>query len=172
LKIQSRMLIFEIDLDNIKINRMTKYLTPEGLKKMKKELDYLRNVKRKEVAEKIKHAVSFGDLSENAAYDEAKDAQGFLEGEIYRLKTVISQAQVIKKEESGKVQIGSIVYLKSENNKKQKFQIVEREEADVMSGKISQESSVGSALLGKSKGKKVRIKIPKGKIEYEILEVE
>ena len=151
---------------------MIKYLTPEGLKKTKKELDYLINVKRKEIAERIKHAASFGDLSENAAYDEAKDAQGFLEREIYRLKSVLSQAQIIKKEKSEKVQIGSIVYVKSENNKKQKFQIVEPEEVDIMNGKISQESPIGSALLNKSKGEKVKIKTPEGKIEYEILEVE
>ncbi|MCP6717975.1 MAG: transcription elongation factor GreA [Patescibacteria group bacterium] len=151
---------------------MTKYLTPEGLKKIKEELDYLKNVKRKEIAERIRHAASFGDLSENAAYDEAKDSQGFLEREIYRLKTILSKAQVIKKKENGKVQIGSIVHLKSENNKKQKFQIVESEESDIIKGKISQESPIGSALLGKSKGKKIKIKTPEGKIEYEIFEVE
>lgn len=151
---------------------MIKYLTPEGLKKIKKELDYLINVKRKEIAERIRHAASFGDLSENAAYDEAKDAQGFLEGKIRRLKTVLSQAQVIKKEKSEKVQIGSIVHIKSENNKERKFQIVGSEEVDIMNGKISQESPIGSALLGKSKGKKIKIKTPEGKIEYEILKVE
>ncbi len=151
---------------------MSKYLTLEGLKKVKKELDYLINVERKEIAKRIRHAASFGDLSENAAYDEAKDAQGFLEEKIRRLKKVLSQAQVIKKEKSGKVQIGSIVYLKSENNKKQKFQIVGSEEVDIMKGRISQESLIGSALLGKSKGEKIKIKTPEGKIEYEILEVE
>jgi len=151
---------------------MTKYLTPEGLKKIKEKMDYLINVKRREVAEKLKHAASFGDLSENAAYDEAKDAQGFLEGEICRLKTVLSQAQLIKKEKNGNVQIGSMVYLKSENNKRQKFQIVESEEVDIINGKISQESPIGSALLGKSKGKKIKIKTPEGKVEYEILKVE
>ncbi len=151
---------------------MTKYLTPEGLKKMKEELDYLKNVKRKEIAERIRHAASFGDLSENAAYDEAKDSQGFLEREIYKLKTVLSKAQVIKKEENGKIQIGSIVHLKLENNEKQKFQIVESEESDIINGKISQESPIGKALFGKSKGKKIKIKTPEGKIEYEILEIE
>ncbi len=162
----------EIDLDNIIINRMTKYLTPEGLKKIKKELDYLINVERREIAERLRHAASFGDLSENAAYDEAKDAQGFLEEKIRRLKRVLSQAQVIKKEKSEKVQIGSIVYVKSENNKKQKFQIVESEEVDIMNGKISQESPIGNALLNKSKGEKIKIKTPEGEIEYEILKVE
>ena len=151
---------------------MIKYLTPEGLKKLKKKLDYLINVKRREIAERIKHAASFGDLSENAAYDEAKDAQGFLEREIYRLKTVLSQAQIIKKVKSEKVQIGSIVHLKSENNKKEKFQIVGSEEVDIMNGKISQKSPIGSALLNKSKGKKIKIKTPEGVIEYEILKIE
>ena len=151
---------------------MTKYLTPEGLKKIKKELDYLINVERREIAERLRHAASFGDLSENAAYDEAKDAQGFLEEKIRRLKRVLSQAQVIKKEKSEKVQIGSIVYVKSENNKKQKFQIVESEEVDIMNGKISQESPIGNALLNKSKGEKIKIKTPEGEIEYEILKVE
>ncbi len=151
---------------------MIKYLTPEGLKKVKKKLDYLINVKRKEIAERIKHAASFGDLSENAAYDEAKDSQGFLEREIYRLKTVLSQVQIIKKGKSEKVQIGSTVYLKSEDNKEQKFQIVGSEEVDIINGKISQKSPIGSALLGKSKGKKIKIKTPEGKIEYEILKIE
>jgi len=149
---------------------MTRYLTYNGLEKLKKELDYLENVKRREVAEKLRHAASFGDLSENAAYDEAKDAQGFVEGRILELKGIISSAKLIEKSNTKEVQIGSVVLLCSDN-KKEEFQIVGPEEADVFNGKISYQSPLGEALLGKAKGSKVSIRIPNGKAEYKVLEI-
>jgi len=92
---------------------MTKYLTKEGLEKLKKELDYLKNIKRKEVSAAIKYAADFGDLKENAAYDEAKDAQGFVEGKILELERAVAQAHVIEAINNGKIQIGSIVSIRS-----------------------------------------------------------
>ena len=149
---------------------MTKYLTHEGLEKLKKELDYLKNVKRKEVSEKISFSASFGDLKENAAYDTAKEEQGFVEGRIKELEQVLNQAKVLKKNGAGTVQLGSVV-LVSCHNKKEKFQIVEPEEADIDKGKISYKSPLGGVLFGKRKGAKVDIDAPDGKIGYQIIEI-
>lgn len=149
---------------------MEKYFTEEGLKNLKKELDYLETDKRREVAEKLKHAISFGDLRENAAYDEARDEQGFLEGRISDLKKNIASAKLIKKEETGKVQIGSTVALLSAGQK-EKFQIVGPEEANISLGKISHQSPLGKLLLEKSVGDKVVIKNTEIGIEYEIIDI-
>ena len=149
---------------------MTKYLTVEGLAKLKKELDYLKNVKRKEVSEKISFSASFGDLKENAAYDTAKEEQGFVEGRIAELEEVINQAEILKKNVAGTIQLGSVV-LVSSHNKKEKFQIVEPEEADIDRGKISYKSPLGEVLLGKRRGAKIEIEAPDGRIGYQIVEV-
>jgi transcription elongation factor GreA len=149
---------------------MTKYLTAEGLAKLKKELDYLKNTKRKEVSEQISFSASFGDLKENAAYDTAKEEQGFVEGRIAELEQVLNQAKVLKKNAAGSVQLGSVV-LVSSHNKKEKFQIVEPEEADIDTGKISYKSPLGGILLGKKKGAKVEIDAPGGRIGYQIVEI-
>ncbi|MFA4998963.1 MAG: transcription elongation factor GreA [Candidatus Paceibacterota bacterium] len=147
---------------------MTEYLTPDGLEKLKKELDYLKNVKRKEVAEKLNYTASFGDLSENAAYDEAKDAQGFLEGRISELGEIISNASVVEKKNTKEVQVGSTVLL-SFGSQKEKFQIVGPEGADILNGKISYQSPLGQGVLGKGKGSKVFIQTPESRIEYRII---
>jgi len=149
---------------------MVKYLTPEGLAKLKRELYDLKTIKRKEIAARLKHAASFGDLSENAAYHEAKEAQGFLEGRIKELSKIISQSKIIQNKDSDRVQLGSTVLLFS-SNKKQEFQIVNPEEADIFHGKISNQSPLGKTLLGKSKGDKIRIENSQGKTEYEIIEI-
>jgi len=149
---------------------MTKYLTAEGLAKLKKELEYLKNVKRKEVSEQISFSASFGDLKENAAYDTAKEEQGFIEGRIAELEEVLNQAKILKKNGAGTVQLGSIV-LVSSHNKKEKFQIVEPEETDIDRGKISYKSPLGEVLLGKKRGARVEIEAPDGKIGYQIVEV-
>lgn len=147
-----------------------KKLTKEKLEELKKELENLETVERKKVAERLKHAASFGDLKENAAYHEAKEAQGFLEGRILELKKIISQAKVIEKKESDRVEIGSIVILKIDK-KTEKFQIVEPEEADPLKGKISYCSPLGELILGKKKGAKIELKTDKGKEKYEILKI-
>jgi len=150
---------------------MVKYLTQEGLEKLKKELNYLKEVKRKEIAERLRYTASFGDLTENFAYQQAKEDQAFLEGRILELEAIIRQAKVIEKKEVGKVQIGSMVIVSSDN-KKEKFQIVESEEANPLEGKISFQSPLGKALLGKSVGDVIKIKTLEGESQYKILKIE
>lgn len=154
----------------IKYNFMTEYLTPEGLEKLKKELAHLEKAGRSEAAEKLKHAVSFGDLSENAAYDEARESQNLLESKISELKGIISSAKIIEKNQTGKVRIGSAVSVFC-LGKKEEYQIVGSEEVDVLKGKISNQSPLGRALLGKAKGEKALLKIADGQVEYKILEI-
>ena len=149
---------------------MENYLTPGGLEKFKKELDYLEKTKRRELAEKLRYAISFGDLKENAAYHEAKDAQAFLEGRILELKHIIAAARVLEKNTSGAVGIGSTVILHS-RNAQDEFVIVDPQEADVISGKISYQSPLGAKLMAKSKGERVSLKTSSATIEYTILEV-
>ena len=150
---------------------MDKYLTKEGLEKLKKELDYLVNTKRKEVAEKMKKAVSFGDLSENAEYDAAREELGFMEKRIKELKETVAQAKIVESKNSGKVEIGSTVFISS-NNGKQKFQVVSPEEADIIQEKISFESPLGKALMDKQKGDKVVLDTPGGQTEYKVIKIE
>ena len=150
---------------------MTKYLTREGLEKLKKELGHLKNVERKEVIKRISHAASHGDLKENAGYHAAREDQAFIEDKIKRLTKTIEQAEVIQKNEGGKIQIGSIVYLESKSGK-DKYQIVEPEEADILTGKISLKSPLGQALLNKKEGDLVNFNAPGGTKEYKIAEVE
>lgn len=157
---------------------MPKYLTKESLEKFKKELDYLKTEKRKEIGEKLKVAISFGDLSENAAYQQAKEEQSFLEGRILELEQLIKNAEIIEKNHhTGWVQVGSDVYLNNLAEKKkffkkpEKFQIVGATEADPLAGKISSESPLGKALLNKPKGAIVEIETPRGKVRYKIAKI-
>ncbi|PIP25195.1 MAG: transcription elongation factor GreA [Candidatus Nealsonbacteria bacterium CG23_combo_of_CG06-09_8_20_14_all_36_12] len=151
---------------------MEKYLTQEGLGKLKKELEYLKTTKRKEIAERLERAISFGDLTENAAYQEAKEAQAFLEGRILELEDIIRNAVLISNQKKKEfVQIGSIVEVKSQG-KKEKFQIVGSEEARPLEGKISYNSPLGKALLNRKKGEKFQVQTPETKREYKILKIE
>ena len=147
-----------------------KYLTKEGFVKLKEELVRLERVGRKEVAEKLKQAVSFGDISENAAYDAAREAYSMLESRISELKGIIANVKIIKKGGKQEVQIGSTVLLATGNGK-EKFFIVGPEEADVLKGKISYQSPLGKLLLGKKKGEIVKMEPPSAKVEYKILEI-
>ena len=150
----------------------SKYLTQEGLDKLKKELEYLKKEGRIEVAEELKEAISFGDLSENAAYDEAKDNQAAVEGKILDLERLISSAIVIKDNENkGWVQIGSYVTIK-QGNDEERYHVVGEEEANPMEGMISFKSPLGVALMNKPKGAEVEIKTPKGSLKYKILKIE
>ena len=157
---------------------MSKYLTPEDLEKIKKELDYLKKVKRKEIAQKLKEAIAMGDLTENAAYQETKDAQGFLEGKILELENLIGEAKLVEKIDGAHwVQIGSTVILASQKQTKsslptEKYKIVGTGQADPFKGEISMESPLGKALLDKPEGAVVEIKTPIGKIKYKILKIE
>lgn len=144
--------------------------TPEGLEKLKKELEYLKTTKRREIAQRLKEAIAFGDLTENAAYHEAKESQGFLEGRILELQHNIKGAKVIQKNSSGVVSVGAWVSLEIDDEK-QKYEIVGPNEADSIQGKISDASPLGKALIGKRTGERGELKTPTGITKYKILEI-
>ena len=149
-------------------------LTPAGLKKLEDELEQLKSVKRREVAERIKLAISYGDISENSEYEDAKNEQAFVEGRIITLEKMLRNARVIHEEEvdTQVVSIGSTVKVRDvEFNEDIEYVIVGSAESDPLENKISNESPVGKSLLGKRVGSKVEIQVPAGKIEYEILEI-
>jgi len=149
-----------------------KYLTQEGLDKLKKELEYLKKEGRIEVSEQLKEAISFGDLSENAAYDEAKDNQAMLEGRIAEMERLINSAKVIEENgNKGWVQVGSYVTI-SEGGSEDKYHIVGEEEANPIENRISFKSPLGQALMNKPKGAEVKIQTPKGSLVYKILKIE
>jgi transcription elongation factor GreA len=143
-------------------------LTKEGLDKLAAELEELRTVRRAEVAERIKYAKDFGDISENAEYEAAKNEQGMLEGRILTLEMMVRNAVIIEQAEvGGVVQVGSTVEVKDEYGT-QAFTIVGPAEVDVTSGRISMESPVGKALLGRRIGEKVQVQSPGGLRELKV----
>ena len=138
-------------------------ITKEGLAKLKDELAHFKSVRRKEVAERLKEAISYGDLSENSEYEEAKNEQAFIEGRILELEKMISNAQIItegKKSTDATVQIGTTVTVQNltDNDDPEIYTIVGSTEADPAESKISNESPIGSALLGKSKNDIIKVK--------------
>jgi len=145
-------------------------LTPEGLRKLEEELDFLKSVKRKEVAERIKQAKEFGDLAENSEYEDAKNEQAFTEGRILTLEAMLRNARVIDNHEvrSDVVSIGSTLKLVDEEGEELTFTIVGSPEADPAHDKISNESPVGRAVLGRRKGETVTVQAPAGTIKYTI----
>ena len=150
-------------------------LSPEGLQQLQEELDYLRNVKRKEVAERLKEARSYGDLSENSEYDDARNEQAFVEGRIAMLENTLRNAVIMDdaedEAEAGKIRLGSTVVLKDlEYGDLLEYTIVGTVEADPAKNKISNESPVGKAIIGKTKGEVVVVEAPAGQIEYEIVD--
>ncbi len=153
------------------------YVTEEGREALEKELDYLKVVRRKEVAEKIKVALSFGDLSENSEYDEAKNDQAILEARIADLEVMLNNAKVIEKTEqdADKVHIGSNVSVSFKradgSEATREFSIVGSNEANPRLGKISDESAVGKALVGAKLGDSVEVETPGGIVVYTILSV-
>jgi transcription elongation factor GreA len=149
-------------------------LTYEGIKKLEEELEHLKTVKRKEVTQKIKTALSFGDLSENSEYDEAKNEQAFVEGRIATLENMLKNAKIIDEDDikTDFVSIGSIVKVKDlEFGDELEFTIVGSAEADPMKMKISNEAPIGRGLLGRKVGEKAEIQVPDGTITYEVLEI-
>lgn len=148
-------------------------LTPEGKEKLEKELHYLENEKRAEVGERIKVAREFGDISENSEYDDAKNEQGMTEARIAEITRILSEATVVNTpKRSSKVNIGSVVTVDM-NGKERVFTIVGAAESDVAAGKISNESPVGSALLGHKKGDEITTTGPTGReISLTILKIE
>ncbi len=147
-------------------------ISQEGYEKLKNEFDHLTNVKRRKIAVRIQTAKDMGDLSENAEYSEAKDAQAFNEGRIAEITRMLKNLTVVKNGKSnGKVVMGSKVTVICDSKEKI-YTIVSFNEADPMDGKISNESPLGQSFLDKKKGDKVNVQIPKGEMEYEILKVE
>lgn len=149
-------------------------LTYEGLKKLEDELEYLKTVKRREIAERIKVAREFGDISENAEYDEAKNEQAFTEGRIVEIEHKLKIAKVIDEDDinTDTVGIGATIKVKDiEFNEELEYIIVGSAEANPMKNKISNESPVGAALLGKKIGDIVSVEVPDGDISFEILDI-
>ena len=147
-------------------------LTYEGVKKLEDELEFLKTVKRKEITEKIKVALGYGDLSENSEYDEAKNEQAFTEGRILQLENMLKNAVVVDESEisTDLVTVGSVVKVKDfEFDEEVEYIIVGSAEADPMSYKISNESPVGAALLGKKVGDTVEVIVPGGTNKFEVL---
>ncbi len=147
-------------------------ITREGYNKLKEELDYLSTVRRKEIAERIERAKELGDLSENAEYSEAKDAQALNEGRILELGAILKNVTVVDSvvDKKGKIDMGSKVKVSVEG-KEREYIIVSFNEADPLGGKISNESPLGMAFLGKKKGDEVLVETPRGEFKYKILDV-
>jgi len=145
-------------------------VTKDGLKKLQEELKNLTTVRRKEVSGRLKEAISYGDLSENSEYEEAKNEQAFIEGRILELENQIKNAQVVKGSHAKTVQIGSQVVLKKVGSTTQEtYTIVGTTEADPFEKKISNESPIGHAIMELKKGDKVTVDTPSGKQRYEIV---
>jgi transcription elongation factor GreA len=150
------------------------YYTKEGLQKLKDEAEHLMNVERPKISQQIAEARDKGDLSENAEYDAAKEAQGLLELKISKLQENIRNARIIdeSKMDTSKVLLLSKVKIKNlKNNAEMKYTVVPESEADLKNGKISVSSPIAKGLLGKKVGDKVEIKVPAGVIPFEIIEI-
>jgi transcription elongation factor GreA len=153
------------------VNTKPSYLSREGLEKLRLELQAMTNVRRAEVAARIHDAKEHGDLSENAEYEDAKNEQAFVEGRIQTLEALIKNATIIDEHHStDHVQIGSTVSVDSTDGA-EVFTIVGSAEASPRDGKISNESPVGRALLGKKKGEKVLVRVPAGDFTYKIVNI-
>ncbi len=148
------------------------YFSKEGLEKLKKEYEHRTNQLRADIGARIKEAKEQGDLSENAEYAEAKEAQSLNEGRVEELRIILDNAVIIAKPASGGlVSVGSRIRVSS-GGADREFSIVGASEADPANGKISNESPLGSAFLGHKKGEKVKVSTPKGQVEYHLLEVQ
>lgn len=151
------------------------YVTAEGLKKLQDELEYLVSTRRPEVARMIAEAKAEGDISENAGYDEAKTAQGFLEGRIRELEAIVQKAKLIDHNEhpADEVSLGRMVIVREDGMDLQEtYTIVGSLEADPANGRISHQSPIGKALIGKKAGQRVKVESPGGEITFEILRIE
>lgn len=150
-------------------------LSAERLEELKSELNYLKTVREKEVADQIKEARSFGDLSENSEYDEAKNEQGKLYSRIAEIENILSNYVIIEEhaEDSNSVRLGSkITVLDLGLDIEESYQVVGSQEADPMNGRISEESPFGKALLGKAIGEVVIVEAPAGNIEYKVIDIQ
>ncbi len=150
------------------------YYTPEGLKKLKDELNHLKDVERPKASQAIAEARDKGDLSENAEYDAAKEAQGLLEMKISKMEEVVANARVIDESQldTSKVLVHSHVKIKNmTNGAEMNYKLVAQSEADLKSGKISVDSPIGKGLLGKEVGDVAEIEVPNGTVKFEVIEI-
>ncbi|MGM0410410.1 MAG: transcription elongation factor GreA [Bacillota bacterium] len=150
-------------------------LTEEGYEKLEKELDHLVNEKRREVAKRIKVAREFGDISENSEYDDAKNEQAFVEGRIKEIENMLRNAKVVKDDEVNDhtVNVGTTVKIKDvDSGEVFTYTLVGSAESDPLKNKISNESPIGKSIIGHKIGDKVKVEVPSGLTEYEILSIE
>ncbi|MGI6258717.1 MAG: transcription elongation factor GreA [Anaerolineaceae bacterium] len=150
-------------------------LTPAGKTKLEAELAELKGPKRDEISRRLKSAIEMGDLSENADYHAAKEDQGFLEGRILEIETMLSRAEITDDTEldNKTVQIGNLVTIQEEGEEEERWTIVGANEADPLEGKISYESPIGAALINRKAGQKVNVTLPNGVIiVYKVLKIE
>lgn len=150
----------------------SEYLSQEGFNELQKELEDLKTRKRQEIADRLEYAKSLGDLTENTEYQSAKDDQISNESRVAKLEDILSRAVLISKERGANIQLGSTVSIKKEGGDAvEKYSLIGPEEANPMEGKISNESPLGSSLIGKKKGDKIEVLTPSGKISYTIIDV-
>ncbi len=147
-------------------------LTGDGVKRLEEELHYLKTVRRREIADRIRAAIEFGDITENSEYEEAKNEQAFVEGRILTLEKMLRYARIIESRSSDVVSVGSTVRLRDlDTGEEFEYTIVGSAEADPAASRISNESPVGRALLGQKIGAVVEIKVPAGVLRYQILAI-
>lgn len=149
------------------------YLTKQGEADLRNELKELVEVKRPELAQRLKEAIAQGDLKENADYHDAKEQQGFIEGRIQHIEAILRHATVVEDQgPSGEVRIGSLVIIREDGtDEDEEYKIVGSAEANPRERKISQKSPIGAALLGKKKGRKVKVETPDGPVKFTIIDV-
>ena len=147
------------------------FLTPEGLAKLEEELEYLRTVRRQEVADRIQKAKELRSTVSSPEYEDAKNEQGFVEGRILELERIIKNAVIIRPEAADLVQLGSKVTVRHQDGSEEHYTIVGSAEVDPSQGKISNQSPVGKALLGKRVGDEVEVKVPAGVLRLTITEI-
>jgi len=154
------------------MNIEQEYLTKEKFKELEKEIESLKTVKRKEIAEALEYAKSLGDLSENQEYQEARDSQAILEDRISRLESILKSAKIISTKNTSLVSVGSIITVEKESDKSRKsYTMVGSEEADIASGKISIRSPLGLSAIGKSKDETFSFETPNGMMSYKIIDI-
>ena len=154
------------------MNAEQEYLTKEKFEELKKELEQLKTVKRKEVAEALEYAKSLGDFSENQEYQEARDSQAILEDRINRLESILKSAKIISIQSANIVSVGSIITVEKGSDKSRKsYTMVGSEEADATHGKISIRSPLGLAAMGKSKGESFSFETPSGMMSYKVIDI-
>jgi len=146
-------------------------LSKEKFEELEKEFEQLRTIKRKQVAERLEHARSLGDLSENAEYHEARDEQAEVESRIEQLRDIIKRAEIVAPHKSDNVEFGTTVILQKKGGDKVTYQIVGSEESDLSAGKISYQSPLGQAIMGKAKKDTFAFETPKGKVDYTVVDI-